>query len=805
MIATEQKNEIGAKAQGLIFLRDNHYLVPDFFLLNYGFLKVLPEEKTHALKLIETKIKEFSLNGQYYAVRSSATNEDGSKKSFAGQFKTLLNIPFQELPSAIWEVFMQYKNLDFNTYSDETKLSFGIIVQVLILPDYSGVGFSKNPFDADDERQVMNVVPGFGEDLVSGKLNAFSVIKGNKDYEFEDLTQEYEGKNDYVARFKNKQLGFEIKKSLEPILASFFSQLKALEKLKGCPIDVEFAIAHNKVYWLQVRPITTIGKKTVRIWDNTAAEANYYRITLPLTQSFVRRSLQVSYQAVGDKIKLDLKKLQLSEHIERMSDGINGVLYYNLTAWQTLIAQLPFGQKAAIQLPKIWGMEATKQKISVKTNFFTRLMVFMRLLSLLFQGKKIERKYYQNVNPIISQKINKDANFESLQQEYLFVEKNLGENWISPNINGIFTLFFLTLLKKTLTNSIILKNHPNFSNDVLQQQEVITIKIIHDFHELLRQIQQNRALYLIFEQENQNQILLDMKAKFPDFHTLFQNYINQYGVKAEFAELKLETISFAEDPKLLIAYLQKNKNLHSNILSSKLDYKSIINESYKFYNPKKYILLYLTKQAIKRVSNRENYRFDRTKAFAKVRQIFKLMGQRLQESNQLEQAEDVFFLKLEELLGSDTVNFKSIVARRKVEYEGFCKTKIVTRYKETIGGFEPVFFEYLDSDLKGIGCCSGVVCGEVIVLADDEQTMELSGKIVVANFVEPSNISLFAKASGILTARGNLLSHTAILCREMGVPSIVGVKGLLEKLKTGDRIEMNGATGSIILSVMKDE
>ncbi len=81
---------------------------------------------------------------------------------------------------------------------------------------------------------------------------------------------------------------------------------------------------------------------------------------------------------------------------------------------------------------------------------------------------------------------------------------------------------------------------------------------------------------------------------------------------------------------------------------------------------------------------------------------------------------------------------------------------------------------------------------------------DFSGKILVADYFEPGKINLFSKAGGIISIRGNLLSHTAILCREMGIPSIVGARGLLSKIKDGDKIEMNGATGKIYL-ISKNE
>ena len=56
---------------------------------------------------------------------------------------------------------------------------------------------------------------------------------------------------------------------------------------------------------------------------------------------------------------------------------------------------------------------------------------------------------------------------------------------------------------------------------------------------------------------------------------------------------------------------------------------------------------------------------------------------------------------------------------------------------------------------------------------------------------------LFPSAAGILVERGSLLSHSAIVSREMGIPCIVGISSLLKELQTGDWVEMDGANGTV--------
>ncbi len=68
---------------------------------------------------------------------------------------------------------------------------------------------------------------------------------------------------------------------------------------------------------------------------------------------------------------------------------------------------------------------------------------------------------------------------------------------------------------------------------------------------------------------------------------------------------------------------------------------------------------------------------------------------------------------------------------------------------------------------------------------------------MVARTTDPGWVFLLANAKGIITEKGSLLSHTAIIARELKIPSIVAVENATELLKTGDIVEMDGNTGEI--------
>jgi pyruvate,water dikinase len=100
-------------------------------------------------------------------------------------------------------------------------------------------------------------------------------------------------------------------------------------------------------------------------------------------------------------------------------------------------------------------------------------------------------------------------------------------------------------------------------------------------------------------------------------------------------------------------------------------------------------------------------------------------------------------------------------------------------------------------DLQGIGCCPGVVRAPARVVRDPSRPGTLAGHILVAERTDPGWTLLFPLASGLLVERGSLLSHSAIVAREIGLPCVVGIPGLLESLSDGEVVEMDGAAGTV--------
>ena len=106
------------------------------------------------------------------------------------------------------------------------------------------------------------------------------------------------------------------------------------------------------------------------------------------------------------------------------------------------------------------------------------------------------------------------------------------------------------------------------------------------------------------------------------------------------------------------------------------------------------------------------------------------------------------------------------------------------------------------SKTKGSGAAwaavPGVVRGPVRVITDPRHATLHMGDVLVAERTDPGWIMLFPCAAGLLVERGSLLSHSAIVAREMGIPAIVALDGVTRWLKDGDWVELNGGTGVVV-------
>ena len=173
---------------------------------------------------------------------------------------------------------------------------------------------------------------------------------------------------------------------------------------------------------------------------------------------------------------------------------------------------------------------------------------------------------------------------------------------------------------------------------------------------------------------------------------------------------------------------------------------------------------------------------------------------------------DVFYLTVEELIAfsegrATLTNLKKLCELRKEEFHTYRDKdepdeRFYTRGVVYIGNAWNN--KDIDSDLKfpkdtlkGVPCCPGKVTGTTKVILSQEDDLSLNGEILATSRTDPGWVPLFPSISGLLIERGSLLSHSAIVARELGVPTIIKVNNLLDHIHTGDELSMDGSQGII--------
>ncbi|HTL11665.1 MAG TPA: PEP-utilizing enzyme, partial [Bdellovibrionota bacterium] len=116
------------------------------------------------------------------------------------------------------------------------------------------------------------------------------------------------------------------------------------------------------------------------------------------------------------------------------------------------------------------------------------------------------------------------------------------------------------------------------------------------------------------------------------------------------------------------------------------------------------------------------------------------------------------------------------------------------------GAVRPTDPKVASGELNGTGASPGLVRGEALVIEDPRDAFklaDLSNKILVTRSTDPAWIFVMSRCAGLVSEKGSLLSHTAIVGRELGVPTVVGVQGAVLRIKSGQELVIDGRTGSV--------
>ena len=828
------------KARNLEILKEQGFPVPRFILVS--------ENEEVTLSFSEK---------EYFAVRSNFSSEDSGEHSFAGQFLTRLNVKREKVKEAVQEVFASYAgSLDYKEKANRGKAEYDlkqqgkaeqyedterqenterqgnaerqedteqkkavlsgetVLIQEMLFPEKSGVLFTKNPKGILSEMVVV-LGQGLGDKVVEDQENVLTYHY----FPGECLYQEGQG----------TVIGLD-----EDELKTLFSLGEEIEQLFQKPMDIEFAIEKGKIYILQARAITTLDMQLpARILDNSNISESFPGICLPLSESFAGEMYSGIFTSLGRRF-LGKKVSSYEELFQRMVGGFSGRMYYEISSWYDILRLLPFSGKIIPVWQGMLGVSNEEISFSKKTpSFFLKCRIALLFCYYFFVSQRKMKEldsFFQERYASYSKKVDAEEDAKALYQIFLEMKEDLLREWditlindmvsfISTHLYGKKTAFSLETMKPVRALSALKTVAGKYGLDSEEYRREKKSYIFAYGDRIVGELKLETRTYRTNEELLDRWILDSLETETAERyelseakHSLGKACVEKNCAETNFSEKDCEETSCSKKP-----FEQKQR-------------KS-----------------FLYRLAESSCNNREISRLHRTRCFGLMRRIVDKIGEKTIGF-------DLYYLSLNELkeLLFSGKDFSLKIAREKELRKAYERLPVLSRvkllgkvdrdplageirvlsyesFKEKgniegqigtpgkdgmlgkagrIGQMENAGKEDGDSTPRvffGRGVSKGIFRGEVLKIKSlqEVRATEAKGKILLSYSTDPGWFPYLNMAGGLITERGSLLSHSAILARELEKPAVVNIPNIMEELKSGDIVEINGDLG--ICSVIKQK
>ncbi len=690
-------------------------------------------------------------NAEYFSTRSSYSAEDGTQHSFAGQFKTVLNVKRSDVKQSVQTV------MDSFAHAKQYKKAHGInenghmqvIVQEMVVSDVSGVIFTANPQGILNEIVIV-VGKGTGDNVVADKT---------------PTTTYYYNKTDDVYYYETNDTSPVLE---DDMVQTILNNAKKIQALFNFYADIEFCIKDNCLYFLQVRPITALNTDNKIILDSSNISESYPGITLPATQSFAKQVYHTAFKScVGLLIDSKATLNKIDDVLLNMVECSGGRMYYQINNWYFILKLLPFSSKIIPIWQEMLGVlqKDVYTSANLKPSIFLKAKILVNFIKYLIVTPKQMAKlndYFTDVFKHYKKEVQEKTDSESLFNLCNEMHKTIGEKWGITLINDMYAFIFTFLAKRKYMQKL---------NNI---HKLESLKPVHALDSLAKCAKK----YGINSDEYKAEKM---------------QYLDLYGDRC-LEELKLETVTPSVTPFLLDEQI---KNYEFNELNKEVESKI------EKQTEKEPFFLRCAKMGI---YNREISRMNRTRLYGLARKIYLKIGQNFVNKNIIQKREDIFYLHLHEIescIKSET-DMKDVVAQRTAQYNMYKQLPTFTRlvFASSVFSKTPVsvnnqIINRQQKTLVGTPSSAGSVTASVIVINSPSLNINTKGKIIVTTVTDPGWVFLIKNCAGVIAEKGSLLSHTAIITRELEKPCCVGVTNATKLLKTGDVVSLNGTTGEI--------
>ncbi len=795
----------------------------------------IPEKLKHE---VGERLKEFG-EDNFFAVRSSATAEDLPGASFAGQQDTFLNIRgFENILINIRKCWVSLftdrailYRMEKGFSHREVKLS--AVIQKMVIPDTSGIMFTADPLSGHRNKISIDAGFGLGEALVSGLITPdfykvsksnFSIIEKEVNKQIIQIISNSDGGT------RTETLG-DTKSSAQVLDDKQIVRLaqigKKIEDYYGSPQDIEWCFEGEELYIVQSRPITSLFPVPELIINDNSLHVyfsfgHFQVMTEPLPPMshsiiklfipFGKKGYEGEYNpfilSAGGRLYIDLSPV-LFRRIGRK------IIPKILKSIDPLMAGAVLEVVERDEFLK--GAGVSKYKSGIKTPLKWLLPIFIKALKVTLWKDSTGR----------TEEIFNKLNNEIDQIKYKFETASEGRDRLIAgresveNILRMLTVVFPHIIPAFISIKRIHKMFPGdaMSDDIIALQRGlkgnVTTAMDLETGDLADIIKESPGLFeILSESSNIKNTIQDLKSddRYDRFNKEWMEFIKLYGFRGV-GEIDISRPRWKDDPSSIIKVIMGSMKddakgahrRHYNNLTKEAEQagdrliKFVNKGLFGKYRARK--LKHLIKDYRNSLPLREHGKYFLMKLFGIVREIIIDLADKLYVEKRIENREDIWFLDYNELIGAvsnpgENVRTRIEIRKKEMElYRVMTPPRVITSEGEIpVAKYKG---EFPEGSLPGAGVSAGTVEGIARVLMDPHSEVLNPGEILVAPFTDPAWTPLFINASAVVIEVGGLMTHGSVIAREYGIPAVVSIENVTTKIKTGQKIRVNGDLGYV--------
>lgn len=754
------------------------------------------------------------------AVRSSATAEDLANASFAGQQDTFLSIETRrELLDAVrrcWASLYTERAVVYRRAHgfDMAHVSMAVVVQQMIPAESAGVLFTADPLSGHRGISVVEAVAGLGEALVSGHVTP-------ERYRIENKSGRI------ISRIGAKGQTLEVDGGLLPehALAQLSKLGRQTEGKNKMPMDLEWAFAKNKIWLLQARPITTLwplpeGKVLpgFRVYVSLGHIQVY---TAPF--SHVGSSMFARVIPFGRDAQTGYSQL-----IHR----IGGRMYVDFTP---ALSRQPFRrllprllENASEQIARRLEVAAKRKEIDLVPEH-SRVpigRVFPLLLRFFSQSFKNARANPESVRAAYLQKLESIARIqgERLARAHTLDERldvlfdDLGHTLVDLAREAIPHLVPAMVMSKLVPKLAAWLDSNMDSRLLLQGLEGnITTEMDMSLADVADVARDLPAIVAALKDVEPVRRLEEMRND-PENAAFFQawsKFLEENGHRSV-GEIDPGIARWREDPRIPLRSIAGALERPRSALRAQ--HRALTRQAEECRDKlvaaarKKVFgatLAALTEGMISRMrillATREHHKFYMVQTIDRLRTVTLEAGRFLHDAEIIQSVDDIWFLELEEIRQA----VKRVNSGRKeplhdrVSQRRASQEKYVHMNPPAVMTSDGEVIQYVDgrvippNSLAGTSVSGGIYEGTARVVFDPANEELGAGEVLVARFTDPGWTPLFGHAGALVMEVGGQMTHGSVIAREIGIPAVVAVDGATTKIRSGDRIRVDGERGFV--------